>query len=251
MARSLGLVLALPWLACASAPTSTSDTPAGPGPAQISSTAVAEPSAPAALTQIELIPRNAWGAKPVRGTLVPHALRRLTVHHSAQRAPDVAGAPARIRGFQAFHQSKSFPDIAYHYIIDRAGNVYEGRDETTVGSTFTKYDPTGHFLALLDGNFEVQQPTAAQMEALARLLAWASVRHAIPTSTISGHRDHAATACPGTSVYAAVQSGLLKRRVDDIVASGPVELVRLGDAEGKARVKAIVAGDHAPGLPRP
>jgi hypothetical protein len=163
----------------------------------------------------------------------------------------VAGAPARIRGFQAFHQSKGFPDIAYHYVVDRAGNVYEGRDEMTVGNTFTNDDPTRHFLALLDGNFEVQSPTAEQLEALARLIAWASVRHGIPTSTISGHRDHAATACPGQSVYVAVQNGSLRQRVDDIIASGPVELVRLSEVEGAARVKAIEAGRTARGRQDP
>jgi hypothetical protein len=220
---------------------------AEPAAAPMSPTPAAEPPAPAAVTRLEVIPRSAWGAKPVRGALVPHTLARLTVHHSAQRAPDVNGAPARIRGFQAFHQSKGFPDIAYHYVIDRAGNVYEGRDEATVGSTFTNYDPAGHFLALLDGNFEVQEPTAEQMEALARLLAWASVRHGLPTSTISGHRDHAATACPGKAVYATLQDGSLKRRVDALVAAGPVELVQLGEAEGAARVKMIVEGTAAPG----
>lgn len=186
----------------------------------------------------------------MRGAPKPHTLARLTVHHSAQLAPDIKGAPGRIRGFQAYHQSKGFPDIAYHYVVDRGGNVYEGRDEGTVGSTFTNYDPTGHFLALLDGNFEAQQPTKEQLDGLAKLLAWASQRHGLPVDTLSGHRDHAATACPGKYVYASVKDGSIRRAVQDVLARGPVELVRLSDAEGAERVRAIV-GAPARSVPAP
>lgn len=215
---------------------------AAPGAAPPPATPPPEMDAPVAAQTIDLIPRSAWGAKPPSGPIPTHTLRRLTVHHSAQRAPDVAGAPGRIRAFQAYHQSKGFPDIAYHFIIDRAGNIYEGRDPLAPGSTFTNYDPAGHFLALLDGNYEDQQPTAAQQAALVRLLAWASQTYGIDPATLSGHRDHASTACPGRHAQALIESGALGAALADQLAAGPVQLRRLDAAEGAARVRAIRAG---------
>jgi hypothetical protein len=229
----LGLSLALVPAAGGAAPVAAP--PAAPAPPP-------EVVQPAAAQTIDLIPRSAWGAKPPTGPLPTHTLRRLTVHHSAQRAPDVAGAPGRIRGFQAYHQSKGFPDIAYHFVIDRAGNVYEGRDPLAPGSTFTNYDPAGHFLALLDGNYEEQQPTEAQRAALVRLLAWASQTYGIDPATLSGHRDHAATACPGRHAQALIEGGALGAALTAALAAGPVQLRRLDDAAGAARVRAIRAG---------
>jgi hypothetical protein len=203
---------------------------------------------PDAVTVVEVIPRAAWGAKPVRGALRPHAVRILTVHHSAQFAPDVSSAPARIRGYQAYHQSRGFPDLAYHFVVDRAGNVYQGRDPGTVGSTFTKYDPAGHFLALLDGNFEAQTPSSEQMTALATLLAWASQAYSVAPETIGAHRDYAATACPGRAVVRLLQDGSLRAQVRNVLAGGPVALRVLDDAQGAQRVRAIEAS-HRIGPP--
>jgi hypothetical protein len=201
-----------------------------------------------AVTVVDVIPRAAWGAKPVKGAFKLHTVRILTVHHSAQFAPDVAGAPARIRGYQAYHQSRGFPDLAYHFVVDRAGNVYQGRDPGTVGSTFTKYDPTGHFLALLDGNFEAQPPSSEQMTALATLLAWASQAYSVAPETIGAHRDYAATACPGRTVVRLLQDGSLRAQVRSVLAGGPVALRMLDDAQGAERVRAIEAS-HRIGHP--
>lgn len=185
---------------------------------------------------VEVIPRSAWGARVARAGLQRHVISHLTVHHSATLAPDARSAPARIRGYQAYHQSRGFPDIAYHFIIDRAGNVYEGRSLDFAGSTFTRYDPSGHFLPLLDGNFEEQAPSPEQMDALVEVLAWASDRYGIDPERVEAHRDLATTACPGEAVVAVLRSGELVRRVKARRERGPVELRVLSDTEGRARL---------------
>ena len=64
----------------------------------------------------------------------------------------------------------------------------------------------------------------------------------MPTATLAGHRDFAATSCPGTNLYAHIASGDLRRRVDDLVAVGPVNLQQICGPEATAIVADIEAG---------
>ena len=98
------------------------------------------------------------------------------------------------------------------------GQVYEARDTRFAGDTGTNYDPAGHFLVVVEGNFEVDVPTAAQLDALVRVLAWASVEFNVSPATIGGHRDHAATLCPGGNLYPYIASGELASDVLSLVA---------------------------------
>jgi hypothetical protein len=73
-------------------------------------------------------------------------------------------APARLRDHQAYHQGQGWADLAYHFAIDRDGNVYEARPYSAPGDTFTNYDPAGHFLPVLEGDYREQEPTDRQLE---------------------------------------------------------------------------------------
>ena len=57
-----------------------------------------------------------------------------------------------------------------------------------VGDTATSYDPAGHLLIVVEGNFQEDVPTPTQVEILAQMVAWASLRFDVPLSTITGHR---------------------------------------------------------------
>ncbi|GDX83757.1 hypothetical protein LBMAG42_55680 [Deltaproteobacteria bacterium] len=228
-------------LACAAEPV-TVPPPAVPEPPTVP---LPEPPAPRLTDSVEVIPRAAWGARPAREGLLPHIIKRITVHHSATLAPDAASAPARIRSYQAYHQSKGFPDIAYHLVIDRDGNVYEGRSMEFAGSTFTNYDPAGHFLPLLDGNFEKQEPSEAQLTGLVRVLAWASQKWHIPPETIGAHRDFAATLCPGKTIFELVRTGKIALRVAELNATTDVSLMLLDEASGRSRLPAKAAPAEA------
>lgn len=152
---------------------------------------------------VTLVCRDAWGARPAAGTARPHTIRRLTVHHSARPATDDAQGPAHLRDYQAFHMDdRGWSDIAYHVAVDRAGVAYRLRDWDTVGDTGTSYDPAGHFLLLLDGNFDAHAVPEPQLRTAAHVLAWAAGHFDVGLETISGHRDHAVTACPGDALYA-------------------------------------------------
>ena len=134
------------------------------------------------------------------------------------------------------------PDIAYHLLIDRKGNVYEGRPVLASGESTSRrhgYDATGHLLVMCDGNFETQAPSRKQLNALADVLAWASVRFDVSPATITGHRDHAPTACPGKRLYRFVKDGTLERAVQQRVNAGGVDLVLVEGKRAKMRVAAI------------
>jgi hypothetical protein len=119
---------------------------------------------------------------------------------------------------------QDWPDLAYHVIIGVDGTVYEGRDPAYRGDTGTSYDTTGHFLVVVEGDFEVDLPTPAQLDSLATVLAWAAERFGASPGTISGHRDHAATLCPGRHLEDRINSGELRAAVEELIASGGVGL---------------------------
>jgi len=150
-------------------------------------------------------------------------MNRLTVHHSGDNS--AATGPARFRGWQRYHMDvRGWGDVAYQYIVGKSGLVYEARHTDYRGDTGTTYDPDRHFLVLVEGNFQSENPTAAQLDRLPMILAWASGHFGISPNTIAGHRDFASTACPGKNLYSLISGGDLKVQVEALLASGGVTL---------------------------
>jgi hypothetical protein len=189
---------------------------------------------------IEVICRQAWGAERPSGEFERHRIRRITVHHSAVVLRDNRKAPERLRGHQAAHQGRGWPDIAYHLLIDRNGNVYEGRPRWAVGDTATEYDPRGHLQVMCEGHFGEQSPSAAQVGALVGVLSAQAAHYGMGIRSIRGHSDYADTACPGSSLYGRLPG--IRRRVRERLAGGGVQLVELCGREGRQRVEDIEAG---------
>lgn len=192
---------------------------------------------------IECICKRAWGAGPVQGTLVSHEVRRLTVHHSGKALRDNRRAPSRFRAHQRYHQSLGWPDIAYHFLIDRHGHTYKGRPSWARGDTSTDYDPSGHLLILCEGNFGNQRVSQSQERTLVRVLAWASGNFDVDPGTIRGHRDFASTTCPGADLYRLIDGGHLEHRVRKRLRRGVTSKKELCGRAGRRRVAAIERGD--------
>ena len=199
-------------------------------------------ASPAAAGGREVICKEAWRAAPIQGQFVEHRIERLTVHHTAVVMGSNTAAPRRIRSYQNYHQESGWPDVAYHYLIDANGHIYEGRPVSARGDTFTEYDPTGHFLVCCDGHFDQQAIPAAQLASLANVLAWASVQFGAGPSTIAGHRDYAATTCPGSQLATLVADQTLQSMVEQRIAAGAVSLSPLCGQAGLDRVADIEAG---------
>lgn len=180
---------------------------------------------PAAVLRV--ITKKAWAARP-SGQFTRHSPVQLTIHHTDVGGATYDSAADRIRGYQDFHLSQGWPDVAYHFLIDPDGRVYEGRPPQAVGDTFTEYDPTGHFLVCLDGDFDVDYPTEQAIDSLVLVLLWAVQEFGIDPTTVAGHRDFADLSCPGEHLY-----GLLwwvEQRLVDLVEAGyVVEALELDD----------------------
>jgi len=205
--------------------------------------AAARPPASRPAVTLEVIARDGWGARPAKDTLVPHTITRLSVHHSGAPLKDNRRAPDRLRSAQEYHQvTKGWPDLAYHFLVDGAGNVYEGRTTAARGDSHTPYDTSGHFLVCLVGDYDQVQPQPAQLEAIARLLAWAATRFKVKAATIAGHRDVARTSCPGKHLYARIKDGSLRQRVERLLAEGGVAMKLVAGAEARRRVSEIRRG---------
>jgi hypothetical protein len=198
------------------------------------STSVPLPSS----VQLEVRSRESWGAAPPDSELRAHEIGSIILHHTVTSLPD-STVDERMRMWQEYHQALGFGDLAYHFVVGSDGRIYEGRDLRYAGATRTAYDPTGHLLVALDGMFDelwdspdddddlpdgADELTDAQLHALIDLLAWASVEYGVDPSDITGHRDHAATACPGSIVYDLIQSGEIARRVEERIANVDIEL---------------------------
>jgi len=69
-----------------------------------------------------------------------------------------------------------------------------------VGDTNTTYDPTGHLLIVVEGNFEKETPSEAQLRSLQAITQWAAQKYRVPRIRIKGHGDYAKTDCPGATL---------------------------------------------------
>lgn len=170
--------------------------------------------------QIEPIAVEAWGGLASPMPAQPQAISWITVHHQGELWEPTADVAAYLRRLQTWsRRSKGWVDIPYHFIVAPDGQVYAGRPWALPGDTNTDYDPRGHLLVMLLGNFEIQHPTARQWDATVRLLATLQRRFALQAERIGSHRDHAHhTVCPGAHLSARFPE--LKSAVADLLASG-------------------------------
>lgn len=223
------------------APSSTPAPVPSSTPSSSPTTGAPEPPPPPATPMVvTLLCRDAWDAAPARPTDDTHVPTRITIHHTAARFEDDTRAPARWRSYQAFHQQQGWSDVAYHVGADRRGHLYELRDPSVPGDTFTDYDPAGHHLIVADGDFDAQDPSPEQVEAVAQAAAAAATRLGLDADAIGGHRDHASTSCPGEALYAALPA--IRQRVAELLAAGGADAVVLCGPEADARVAAIETG---------
>jgi hypothetical protein len=157
---------------------------------------------------VDIVSRAQWGARPPKGrSTIPTPSRDLWLHHTAGSEPD---GPAGVRAVQNFHMDRrGFLDIAYSFVVDRQGVVFEGRGAGVQGGHTAGHNRTSHAICVL-GNYETQQPTGAAVRAVADLVAYGHSRGWWPARLSGGHRDVGSTACPGKHLYAligAINSG--------------------------------------------
>jgi hypothetical protein len=163
-----------------------------------------------------IVPVAAWGGTPADPAQAHRqAITHITLHHQGE--PFRTGTDPRqyLRNLQTWSRNtKHWLDIPYHYIIDLDGNIYEGRKIDYAGDTNTEYDPTGHALIEVVGNFEEVEPNRQQLDAVVRLMAMLAHKYDVPLDHIASHRDFSTqTVCPGANLYRYVQEGYFRHKV--------------------------------------
>ena len=157
-----------------------------------------------------------WGGTPADPSKARrHTITHITLHHQGE--PFKAGTDPRqyLRNLQTWSRNtKGWLDIPYHYIIDLEGRTYAGRDIAYAGDTNTEYDPSGHALIEVVGNFEEVEPNQQQLDAVVAVMTMLAKKYGVPVANIASHRDHSNnTVCPGANLYRYVQSGYFKEQV--------------------------------------
>jgi uncharacterized protein with LGFP repeats len=191
-------------------------------------------AAPVLGQPVSIINRAGWGAdERLRrgGPVYDDAVLAGVVHHSAtgnDYAPK--DSAAIVRSIYVYHtRDLGWGDIAYNALVDRYGQVFEGRfggiANPVLGSHTGGFN-TDTWAVCMIGNFDKEAPPPAQLRAVGQLLGWrlavggvnpkaATVLRsaggpdtrfpagATPTlPTIFAHRDVGQTECPGNVGYA-------------------------------------------------
>ena len=166
--------------------------------------------------ELDMVSVRQWGGTPANETLArPHTISRITLHHQGETFSRDRDPRQYARDLQSWSRAtKGWIDVPYHYMIDLDGRIYEGRDIRFAGDTNTRYDPSGHALIEVVGNFEEVEPNAAQLAAVVNLMAQLAARYRVPVEAIRGHRDYASdTVCPGKNLYQYLEDGYFGAQV--------------------------------------
>lgn len=94
--------------------------------------------------------------------------------------------------------SRRWDDIAYSFLVDDNGAVYEGRGAGVVGSHTGGDNSASHAICFM-GDFSKRNPTDESLSAAAQLVAHGRAEGWWPNHITGGHRTApgAQTACPG------------------------------------------------------
>jgi hypothetical protein len=151
-----------------------------------------------------MIPRREWtDAGPIMSLANPmNGVRRITVHHdgmSVFTSRSRTDAAERLELIRRAHVGQRWADIGYHYIVDPAGRVWEGRPAHLQGA-HVRFNNEHNLGVMVLGNFEDSRPAPEALEALDALVGVLMRRHAVPLDQVWTHRELAPTACPGRNL---------------------------------------------------
>jgi len=178
-----------------------------------------EVSADSPSADIPVISRANWGADESyrfdkKGNEIwsrsYRTTKKMIVHHTVFSDPDPKAAVRAIYYYHAIVYGWS--DIGYNFLIDRAGNIYEGRygGDGVVAGHALRYNWGSIGVAVL-GDFRYDKLNNQIRNALDKIAVWKFTRHGVdPTlktyfidrklPSAFGHGVVLATACPGVNL---------------------------------------------------
>ena len=179
--------------------------------------------------------REEWGANPAYLNWRPNyaPAEHVIVHHTAGTNDYTAEqSPSIVRGIYYYHAViLGWGDIGYNFLVDKYGQVFEGRYGTLDSDPGTmvvgghSYGAnTGTMGIAMMGNYSFVSPSSIQIERVGQMTGWFLARagvtdaygssrftfratqkyrrgQTIDLDTISAHRDVGYTTCPGDVGY--------------------------------------------------
>jgi len=208
-----------------------------------------------------IVSRAQWGANETWRDPVPRMGTKIVagfVHHTASTNDYTAEqAPAQMRALYAYYtKSLKYADMAYNFLVDQYGTVYEGRNACTfgdvkpcdgpalpvIGAHTAGLNPNTFAISAI-GNYDTKAPVNpdALVNSISSLMAWKLAPYGLDpnanasmvssdtsglskygygmtaiTPVISGHRDVGKTACPGRYLYPYL--GQIRARATELLA---------------------------------
>ncbi|MEY4534783.1 MAG: hypothetical protein RLZZ246_1101 [Planctomycetota bacterium] len=159
-----------------------------------------------------VIPRARWARGNPDGSdlnkmIVP--IKWVTIHHDGLDSPmtetSMDASAARIEWIRCGHRGRGFSDIGYHYVIDRDGRVWEGRNLRWQGAHVSKHNEQNIGILVM-GNFDIQRPSQQQLDGMQKWVSTLLKRYRLEDGRVRTHGEWpgAKTACPGKHLQAAV-----------------------------------------------
>jgi peptidoglycan hydrolase-like protein with peptidoglycan-binding domain len=189
-------------------------------------------SAGAAAATPTIITRRQWGADESlrRPATYNRTVKAIVIHHTASsNAYTQATAAAQIRGIYAYDtQGLGWSDIAYNFLVDKFGRVYEGRAGSVTsavrGAHAMGFNTDTMGIAAL-GNYETASAPPVMVDALAKVAGWKLSQYGVDPAgttrltsaggtgtkyaagvtvtlpTVNAHQNTSYTLCPGRYLY--------------------------------------------------
>jgi hypothetical protein len=172
-----------------------------------------------------VVSRSAWGADESWMDWTPAyaPVDKIILHHTASGGG--SDPAAEVRAIYYYHAVvRGWGDIGYNFLVDKFGNIYQGRygGEDVIGGHAYGWN-TGSLGVSVLGCYDSAACSAPQgvtqeaLNAIADLSAWTASRRwldprawrdfdngssTVSAYVLSGHKDYASTACPGDMLYA-------------------------------------------------
>jgi len=170
----------------------------------------------------EIIPSSTWGRtlKSTPPKMVAKNITAMTVHYTG--APSVNwpknDIASRIKRTEASHVARpgeNMSTIGYNFIIDKWGRIWEARgwdyrNGANGARSGEKSSNDWSFSVCVLVGVKDNKPTPEIIAAL-QLLYSLGCKRFKRQLTVTGHRDHKATSCPGEDLYKLVKSGKIQQ----------------------------------------
>jgi N-acetylmuramoyl-L-alanine amidase len=147
----------------------------------------------------------------------------IVIHHSASPS-------GSMRDFDREHKQKGWDECGYDFVIGNGTNSRNGQVEVGPRWPVQKYGAHAytpderfnqHGIGIcLVGNFDIDRPTAAQMQSLTKLVTYLMKTYHIPANRVLGHKDTKPTDCPGRNFNVAAVRRLVSQQVAN---AGPID----------------------------